>query len=148
METFEKTYSEMLTFDTFEERFRYLKLKGSVGHATFGHNRYLNQKFYASKEWKRFRRDIIIRDNACDLGIDDGLHDISSKILIHHINPISIDDIAYHRFDVLLNPENAICVSHNTHEAIHYSDESILYFYKERSSNDTLLWTPIHEVRL
>lgn len=148
MATIEKTYSEMLKFHSFEDRFRYLKLKGSVGHQTFGHNRYLNQKFYASKDWKRFRRDIIIRDNACDLGVDDGLHDISSKILIHHINPITMEDIALHRFDVLLNPENAICVSHNTHEAIHYSNESILYSYKERSLNDTQLWTPINEVRL
>lgn len=138
----DKSYSELVKLDTFEERFRYLKLKGITFDRTFGSQRYLNQRFYSSNEWKRFRRDIIIRDNACDLGIDDGLHDIPDRIMIHHINPITQDDIVNHRYCVLMNPENVICVSHNTHEAIHYSDESILYTYTERKPNDTLFWEP------
>lgn len=141
----DKSYSELIKFDTFEERFRYLKLDGVAFDRTFGSYRYLNQRFYSSKEWKRFRRDIIIRDNACDLGIDDGLHDIPDRIMIHHINPITQDDILNHRYDALMNSENAICVSHNTHEAIHYGDETILYIFAERKPNDTLLWKPIEK---
>jgi hypothetical protein len=145
MEKCKRTYEECIALPTFEDRFRYLKLNGSVGRPTFGYARYLNQKFYRSEEWRRFRREIIIRDDGCDLAITDGLHDIRSRILIHHINPITIDDLKLKRLDILLDPNNAICVSHNTHEAIHYSDESILDIYKERTDNDTLLWTPITE---
>lgn len=142
-----RTYEECIALPTFEERFKYLRLKGSVGRETFGYARYLNQKFYRSDEWKRFRRDMIIRDEGCDLAIMDGLHDIRTRILLHHINPIEIDDIRLKRFDILLDPNNVICVSHNTHEAIHFSDESILNIYKERTSNDTLLWEPIAKRR-
>ena len=138
-----RSYEECMSLPTFEDRFRYLRLGGSVGRETFGYTRWLNQKFYRSEEWRRFRREIIIRDDGCDLAIKDGLHDIRTRILIHHINPITPDDLHFKRMDILLDPNNAICVSHNTHEAIHYSDESILDIYKERTSNDTLLWEPI-----
>lgn len=134
-----KSYSELLTLGAFEERYRYLKLGGKVGRATFGFDRYMNQKFYTSYEWRTFRRDIIVRDNGCDLGIDDGLHEIGGKILIHHINPITPDDITMQRLDVLLDPENVICVSHRTHEAIHYGDESLIHPFAERRPGDTAL---------
>lgn len=118
-----KTYSELITLPTFEERFRYLQLNGSVGKDTFGFDRYLNQKFYRSAEWKRIRDQVIIRDNGCDLGIEDRV--IYGKVLIHHMNPISVKDIRY-LTDILLNPEYLICVTHNTHNAIHYGDEDLI----------------------
>ena len=118
-----KTYSELISLPTFEERFRYLQLKGSVGKDTFGFDRYLNQNFYRSAEWKRVRDQVIIRDEGCDLGIDDSM--IGGKILIHHMNPINNKDII-NLADILLNPEYLICVSHNTHNAIHYGDEDLL----------------------
>lgn len=134
-----KTYSELILLPTFEERYRYLRLQGDVGKETFGFDRYLNQKFYSTIEWKRFRRDIIIRDNGCDLGIEDRL--IGGTIILHHINPISVSDIRNKNIQVLLNPENVICVSHNTHNAIHYGDESLLIGNLiERSKNDTCPW--------
>lgn len=133
-------YSELIMFPTFEERFNYLKLSGAIGRATFGGSRYLNQRFYSSKEWKDFRRDVIIRDRACDLAMDDGEHDISDRIIIHHLNPITIDDVKSRVFDKLLDFENVVCVSHNTHEAIHYGNEITLGTYHERTPNDTLLW--------
>ena len=132
-------YSELVKLPDFDSRFRYLKLNGRVGSATFGFDRYLNQKFYTSYEWRHFRRDIIVRDNGCDLGIDDGLHTIGGKILIHHLNPIKPEDISLQRIEVLLDPENVICVSHRTHEAIHYGDESILNAFVERYPGDTAL---------
>lgn len=136
-----RTYSELIAIPTFEERFEYLKLSGSVGRSTFGHNRYLNQRFYTSNEWKRFRRDVIVRDNGCDLGIDDGEHVITGQIFIHHLNPITIEALKDGAFDILLNFENVICVSHNTHEAIHYSDASLIdRKWHERTPNDTTLW--------
>ena len=134
-----KTYSELILLPTFEERYRYLRLQGDVGKETFGFDRYLNQKFYSTIEWKRFRRDIIIRDNGCDLGVEDRL--IGGTIILHHINPISVSDIRNKNIQVLLNPENVICVSHNTHNAIHYGDESLLIGNLiERSKNDTCPW--------
>lgn len=133
-------YSELIEIPTFEDRFNYLKLDGSIGRATFGGNRYLNQRFYASKEWKDFRRDVIIRDNGCDLAFDDGDHIIYDRILIHHLNPITIDDIRTGHFDRLLDYDNAVCVCHNTHEAIHYGNEVTLGRYHERTPNDTKLW--------
>lgn len=134
-----KTYSELILLPTFEERYRYLRLQGDVGKETFGFDRYLNQKFYSTIEWKRFRRDIIIRDNGCDLGIEDRL--IGGTIILHHINPISVSDIRNKNIQVLLNPENVICVSYNTHNAIHYGDESLLIGNLiERSKNDTCPW--------
>lgn len=118
-----KTYSELITLPTFEERFVYLQLNGEVGRDTFGFDRYLNQKFYRSVEWKRIRDQVIIRDNGCDLGIDDRV--IYGKILIHHMNPITEMDIR-HVTDRLLNPEYLICVTHTTHNAIHYGDEELI----------------------
>ena len=134
-----KTYSELIQLPTFKERFEYLKLNGMVGEETFGFDRYLNQAFYNSLEWKRFRRDIIVRDNGCDLGIDD--REIGGMIIIHHLNPISMDDIIKKNVEVLLNPENVICVSTLTHQAIHYGDESLLNTTPiDRRKNDTCPW--------
>ena len=133
-----KTYSELIQLPTFEERFQYLKLSGAVGKETFGFDRYLNQNFYRSAAWKRVRDQVIVRDNGCDLGIDDRI--IYGKILIHHMNPINDRDIL-DLTDILLNPEYLICVSHITHNAIHYSDESLLP--REpivRFKNDTCPW--------
>lgn len=134
-----RSYSELITLPTFEERYHYLKLGGVVGEETFGYDRYLNQVFYSSKEWKTFRRDIIVRDMGCDLGIED--REIGRTILIHHMNPITLADIHQRNLDVLLNPENVICTSLNTHNAIHYGDESLLVLAPiERSRNDTCPW--------
>ena len=133
-----RTYSELIAFSTFEERFRYLKLTACVGDETFGFDRYLNQQFYHSAEWKSLRNEIIIRDNACDLGISD--RELNKRIIIHHMNPITKNDLI-HQTDYLLNPEYLICVSHKTHQAIHYGDESILDDgVIERSKNDTCPW--------
>lgn len=134
-----KTYSELIQIPTFEERYRYLRLSGQVGAETFGYDRYLNQIFYTSDEWREFRNGIIIRDNGCDLGIED--RDIGGMITVHHINPITIDDIRLRRLDILLNPENVICCSDNTHKAIHYGDESkLLLVPRERTPYDTCPW--------
>jgi hypothetical protein len=133
-----RTYSELITLPTFEERYKYARLGGRVGESTFGYERYLNQLFYESKEWRDFRRSIIIRDRGCDLGILD--REISGLIMIHHLNPISVDDILQRR-ECLLDPENAICASPNTHRAIHYGDESLLIKAPiVRSKNDTCPW--------
>ena len=133
-----KTYSELIALPTFEERYRYLRLRGSVGEDTFGFDRYLNQKFYRSAEWKRIRDQVIVRDCGCDLGIDD--REIHGKILIHHMNPIREKDIRY-LTDILLNPEYLICVSHNTHNAIHYGNEDLLVKNPiARTPNDTCPW--------
>lgn len=118
-----KCYSELIALPTFEERYRYLRLRGRVGKDTFGFDRFLNQKFYRSIEWKRVRNRVIVRDSGCDLGIEDRL--ISGKVLIHHMNPITEKDIVY-ATDILLNPEYLICVSHTTHNAIHFGDENLL----------------------
>lgn len=133
-----KTYSELTKLSTFEERFRYLRLSGSVGKETFGFDRYINQNFYRSAAWKRVRDKVIVRDCGCDLGIED--RTISGKIMIHHMNPITDKDIV-NLTDILLNPEYLICVSHNTHNAIHYGDENLLI--KDpivRTKNDTCPW--------
>ena len=107
-----KTYSELITFSTFEDRFEYLQLKGIVGQETFGFDRYLNQILYNSKEWKHLRNEIIVRDNGCDLALEG--FEIHGRILIHHINPITIDDVIKRR-EMVFDPENLICVTHNTH---------------------------------
>lgn len=133
-----KTYSELIALPTFEERYQYLRIKGRVGEDTFGFDRYINQKFYRSAEWKRVRDIVIVRDNGCDLGIEDRM--IPGKILIHHMNPISLKDIN-NATDILLNPEYLICVSHNTHNAIHYGDENLLIpELVVRTKNDTCPW--------
>ena len=134
-----KSYSELILITTFIERYRYLKINGVVGEETFGYERYLNQRFYTSKEWRQFRRDIIIRDQGLDLGVDG--FPIGGTITIHHINPIDKKDILQGRWDILMNPENVICVSDITHKAIHYGDESLLMIGPtERRPNDTCPW--------
>lgn len=134
-----RTYSELITLPIFEERYLYLKLDGEVGKETFGFDRWLNQVFYNSKEWKTFRRDIIVRDMGCDLGVEE--RPIGGRIYIHHIEPIKLDDILHRRLEVLMNPDNAISVSFDTHNAIHYGDESLLLTVPvERSPNDTCPW--------
>lgn len=134
-----KRYSELRQLNTFEERFNYLKLHGNIGSDTFGFDRYLNQRFYKSKEWKDIRNQVIIRDGACDLGIPG--REINGKVYIHHLNPIDIDDIE-ESSDFLLNPDNLICVSLDTHNAIHYGDESYIKRKQiiERTPNDTCPW--------
>ena len=133
-----KTYSELITIPTFEERFEYLKLDGQVGVETFGFNRYLNQVFYKSDEWLSIRDDIITRDNGCDLGMEG--YEIYGRILIHHINPITKDDIIQ-RSRILLDPENLITTVKRTHDAIHYGDSNLLMKAPiERRKNDTCPW--------
>lgn len=133
-----RTYTELMKLQTFEERFRYLKLVARVGEETFGFDRYLNQQFYHSQEWKSIRNEIIIRDNACDLGITG--REMNKGIIIHHMNPITKDDLI-HQSDFLLNPDYLICVSKKTHSAIHYGDESLLFDgLVERSKDDTCPW--------
>ena len=133
-----KTYSELITIPTFEERFEYLKLDGQVGVETFGFNRYLNQAFYKSDEWLSIRDYVITRDNGCDLGMDG--YEIYGRILIHHINPITKDDIIQ-RSRILLDPENLITTVKRTHDAIHYGDSNLLIKAPiERRKNDTCPW--------
>ena len=133
-----RTYSELVQLSTFEERFNYLRLDGVVGKDTFGFDRYLNQQFYRSSEWRRVRDQVILRDCGCDLGIEG--YEIPSRVLIHHMNPISIEDLQS-MSDLLMNPEYLICVSHRTHNAIHYGDERFIVTTPiERSQNDTCPW--------
>ena len=133
-----RNYSELITLRTFKERFEYLKLDGIVGEETFGFDRYMNQIFYKSKEWASVRREVIIRDNGCDLGVDG--YEIHGKILIHHMNPINLSDIV-HKTDELLNPDYLITTVLSTHNAIHYGDASLLPALPvERRANDTCPW--------
>lgn len=133
-----RTYSELKNLKTFEERFRYLSLHGAVGEDTFGFDRWINQNFYRSTEWRIVRNAIILRDDGCDLGIPD--HAIFGKVIIHHMNPIRKEDFDQNP-EYLMNPEYLICVSHNTHNAIHYGDESLLpKEWSPRSPNDTCPW--------
>ena len=133
-----RSYLELVTIDSFEERFRYLKLRAGVGEATFGYDRHLNQRFYASAEWKRVRRDVILRDEGRDLAVEG--YEIRSELLIHHMNPMSVDDILDR------NPRNLdlnylITTTHQTHNAIHYGDESRLARpVVDRRPGDTKLW--------
>ena len=133
-----KTYSELISIPTFLGRFRYLKLDGLVGEETFGFERYLNQRFYHSPEWKKIRREVILRDNGCDLACDG--YELQGKIYIHHLNPITTEDI-HHSSDYLLDPEHLISTSFDTHKAIHYGDEMLLITEPiERYPDDTKLW--------
>ena len=135
-----RTYSELIKIPTFEERYEYLRLGGKVGEETFGFDRYLNQLFYRSDEWRSLRNDIIIRDGGCDLGISDREIGRGIKILIHHMNPITVEDIV-NRSDFLLNPEYLICTIKRTHDAIHYGDKELLYQDPVvRFKNDTCPW--------
>ena len=133
-----RTYSELITIPTFKERFKYLKLDGVVGKDTFGFNRYLNQLFYTSLEWRALRRRIIIRDNGNDLGCEG--FEMYGQIMIHHLTEITYDDI-YNHNPIIVNPNNLISTCLNTHNAIHYGDESLLMVGpKERKRNDTCPW--------
>lgn len=133
-----RTYSHLLSLPTFEERFEYLKLGGTVGSDTFGSYRYLNQGFYHSSEWRSIRNSIILRDNGCDLGCED--RPIQGKVIIHHINPIEEFDLV-HMDEAVLDPENLICVSMLTHNAIHYGDIDLLPQNPiERTPGDTCPW--------
>ena len=133
-----RTYSELSKLKTFKERFTYLRLNGFVGKETFGFDRYLNQVFYKSEKWRSIRDFVIVRDNGCDLGIEG--REIYGKIIIHHMNPITIQDIE-HESDFLLDPEFLISTVHETHNAIHYGDENLLILAPiERKPNDTCPW--------
>lgn len=133
-----RTYSELKQLNTFEERYEYLKLDGQVGADTFGFDRYLNQVFYKSPEWRSIRNEVIVRDDGCDLGIEG--REIHTKILVHHMNPISKEDIL-ERSDILLNPEYLITTVKRTHDAIHYGDsDTLIKDPIERSANDTCPW--------
>ena len=134
-----KTYSELIRLPTFEERYNYLRLTGQVGRETFGFDRYINQVFYQrSQKWKRVRDEVIIRDNGCDLAMEG--YDIYEKIIVHHMNPITVADLEQES-DFLLNPEFLICTTHNTHNAIHYGDATLLTQVPIiRTRNDTCPW--------
>ena len=133
-----RTYSELSKLKTFKERFEYLKLDGLIGEETFGWDRHLNQVFYKSPEWKSTRDKVIVRDNGRDLGVEG--YDIFGKIIIHHMNPMSLSDIANRNPDIF-NPEYLICVSHETHNAIHYGDVNQLNLGPiDRTANDTCPW--------
>jgi hypothetical protein len=133
-----KSYSGVVKLNTYRDRYEYLKIGGNVGEETFGGSRWLNQVLYSSSEWKRFRRGIILRDNGCDLACPD--RPISTRIYIHHINPITLEDIQ-NRNECVFDPENVICCSHEMHQAIHYGDESLLSIdVPQRRPNDTCPW--------
>lgn len=133
-----RSYRELRRLETFEERFRYLSLRGHVGEATFGYDRWLNQQFYRSREWKRTRNDVIVRDNGCDLGVDG--YEIHGGLLVHHMNPLTRDEIV-HGEESLLDPDFLITTTHDTHNAIHYGDERLLRQpFVPRRHGDTKLW--------
>jgi hypothetical protein len=133
-----RCYSDLIQLETFKERYYYLKLHGKVGEDTFGFDRYINQSLYKSDKWKKTRSQIIIRDNGCDLGIEG--HELDNYIVIHHMNPLTLEDIEEER-DVVFNPEYLISCSSRTHKAIHFGDENLLpKDFIERRPNDTCLW--------
>lgn len=133
-----RSYSELSRLRTFDERFRYLLLAGSVGVETFGFDRYVNQRFYRSEEWKHVRNIVIARDNGCDLGIED--RDINGRVYVHHMNPMNLEQINDH-MDLILDPEYLVCVTFATHNAIHYGDESYITLAPvERRPNDMCPW--------
>jgi hypothetical protein len=133
-----RSYRELRRIETFEERFRYLMLRGGVGVSTFGFDRWLNQQFYRSREWKQTREGVIVRDNGCDLGVEG--YEIHTQLLVHHMNPMTAEDVA-HGDELLFNPDFLITTTHRTHNAIHYGDEDLLpRKYVPRSSGDTKLW--------
>ena len=133
-----RTYSELITIPTFEERYNYLKLNGIVGKETFGYDRYLNQLLYRSSDWRYFRDKIIIRDNGCDLACEG--FELQSRIIIHHIDPITVEDII-NKHPKVFDPENVVSTSHNTHLAIHYGDKNLISIGPiNRHKNDTCPW--------
>lgn len=134
-----RTVHELKRYRTFEDRFEYLRLTGVVGESTFGFDRYLNQRFYTSREWKDLRHEVIARDLGCDLGIEG--YEIFSRPIIHHMNPMTRQDIVHGNMDIL-NPDYLITTTHRTHNAIHYGDSSLLVKpFAERRPGDTLLWS-------
>ena len=139
MRTTIRTYQKLIKFPTFEERFEYLRLDGQVGADTFGFDRIFNQRFYRSKEWQQIRGQVILRDQGCDLGLEG--YDIQNGIVIHHMNPITLEDIE-NATDILLDPEYLISCTHDTHNAIHYGDQKIFRskVLVERKPNDTIPW--------
>lgn len=138
MKTSSRSYSELIKLDSFQNRFEYTKLPSRIGDATFGFERYLNQLFYTSQEWRRFRREMIVRDNGMDLGLDG--YDIFGRIEVHHLNPITIEDIENVN-PCLMDPENVICVSSKTHKAIHFGSSDLLVpDIVERRPNDMCPW--------
>lgn len=133
-----RTYSELCKIPSYLDRYEYLRVGGTVAHPTFGPDRYLNQIFYSTQEWESLRNQIILRDNGCDMAMNG--YDIAGPIIIHHMNPIEVDDILDHT-DILCNPEFLVCVSDNTHKAIHYGTrESLAFKFEERRPGDTCLW--------
>jgi hypothetical protein len=133
-----RSYEELIQLETFEERFKYLSIRGQVGCETFGFNRWVNQRFYTSKAWRQLRRQAILRDESCDLGIQD--REIHSRLIVHHMNPITQQDIEYGT-RMALDLDNLICTTHDTHNAIHYGDASLLAKpHVPRSPGDTKLW--------
>ena len=136
-----RCYSDLIQYSTFEDRLHYLELHGVVGEDTFGFDRYINQKFYKSPEWRRVRDFVIVRDNGCDLGVNG--YDIGDRIIVHHMNPLTLDDIS-NSSDFLLNPEYLICASKETHDIIHYGFSSDRYSKSkepvDRKPGDTKLW--------
>ena len=138
MSTTSRSYSELVLLETFEERFKYLQIHGQVGCETFGFNRWVNQRFYTSQAWRSLREQVIIRDNSCDLGIED--REIHSRLIVHHMNPLTQADMEFGT-RMALDPENLICTTHDTHNAIHYGNASLLAQpYTPRSPGDTKLW--------
>lgn len=133
-----RRYSELRRYESFDDRFEYLKLGGEVGQSTFGFDRHINQKFYQSAQWKNVRRRVILRDEGCDLGVPG--YELNGAYVVHHMNPMSVDDII-HGEDWILDPEYLICVTEETHNAIHYGDRSLLRTeFIERTPGDTKLW--------
>ena len=136
--TIVRSYNELRRIDGYEDRFRYLSLNGSVGSSTFGYDRWLNQRFYTSREWRQLRDHVIARDNGCDLGIDG--YEIHDKILVHHMNPMIVDDLLAGE-ESIMDPKFLVVTSHRSHNAIHYGDESLLpRKYTPRERGDTRLW--------
>lgn len=134
-----RSYKELVRLPTIEERFEYLKLSGEVGGRTFGSNRFLNQTFYASRQWHDARNQVIMRDLSCDLGVPE--YELFDRPVIHHINPITIQDVVDENWDKLLDPENLITTSYRTHQAIHFGNSSLLPKLPiERTPGDTCLW--------
>ena len=140
MTTLFRSYSELIKLPTFKERFNYLKLNGHIGESTFGFDRYLNQRFYRLPEWKGIRKYVILRDQGCDLGVPGREIPNGTRLLIHHMNPMTAKDIM-HKEDWILDPEYLICTMKRTHDAIHYGDETLLYEEPiVRTPGDTCPW--------
>lgn len=138
-----RTFSELNDLETFEERYSYLALRGNVGASTFGFDRHMNQRFYTSRQWRQLRDEVIVRDGGCDLGVDG--YEIHERILIHHMNPMTAEDLV-HGNEEVLDPEFLISTTHQTHNAIHYGDaRQLARPLTVRRPGDTQLWTPIRK---